>query len=232
MPDIKYEELLDVADTAQYWYDGQRDPVYALVSSVFAGHDVPLNIAEDALYNLEKDYKTARGNKLFKPEDVEKLGEACSELEFKINETRSYAAKMPNPRRPPEQPAFVPTDPKRFTVGQLLVLEELSGNNIRHSRRYTSPIAVNARRSLEGSGYIRRIHEPPSDWNGWEITYAGKEALIAYRNSRRAIHGLGPAKENPMGMGSSEKVAIGVGAVAGVAALIYYLTRPAAVATT
>ena len=85
---IPYEDLLDVADVAQHWYDGQRDPVYALVSSTFAGHDTPLSIAEDALYNLNKDYR--RSN------DAE-LGEAVGQLEWAILETRSKAARMPNP---------------------------------------------------------------------------------------------------------------------------------------
>ena len=64
---IPYEDLLDVADVAQHWYDGQRDPVYALVSSTFAGHDTPLSIAEDALYNLNKDYRRSNDAESAKP---------------------------------------------------------------------------------------------------------------------------------------------------------------------
>jgi hypothetical protein len=85
---IPNDELWDVAQVAQHWYSGQRDPVYALVSSVMAGHDVPLGIAEDALHNLTKDYRTTQD-----PE----LAEAITSLEWAILEARSRAARMPNP---------------------------------------------------------------------------------------------------------------------------------------
>jgi hypothetical protein len=92
---IRYEDLIDVADVAQHWYAGQGDPVYALVSSVYAGWDVPLPVAEDALTNLERDYRQL---KVRRPEgwrkDYDELGRAIDELQFAINETRAH---VPNP---------------------------------------------------------------------------------------------------------------------------------------
>lgn len=38
-------------------------------------------------------------------------------------------------------------------------------------------------------------------------------------------------KENPLRMNKNEKIAIGVGVAAGLAAMIYYVTRPVAAAT-
>ena len=47
-----------------------------------------------------------------------------------------------------------------------------------------------------------------------------------YRKTR--FSGEQTMEQNPMAMGQSEKIAIAVGLTAGVAALVYYLTRPAA----
>ena len=86
---LRYENLLDVADVAKDWYSGQGDPVYALVSSVYAGRDVPLSIADGALSNLERDYNALKKRK---PagwrDDGARLQGAISELEFQIMEAR------------------------------------------------------------------------------------------------------------------------------------------------
>ena len=98
MTAIRYEDLIDVADAAKDWYAGQRDPVYALVSSVYAGRDVPLSIAEDALFNLERDYRALREDK---PagwrQEAARLQGAIAELEYQINTARTHAGMQPNP---------------------------------------------------------------------------------------------------------------------------------------
>jgi hypothetical protein len=97
---IKAEDLLDVADEAQHWYAAQGDPVYALVSSVYAGQDVPLDVAEDALRNLERDYRKAKKRlsaDAQRDHDLYKLEEAIYELRLLINEVRTHAARLPNP---------------------------------------------------------------------------------------------------------------------------------------
>jgi hypothetical protein len=96
---IKYDELLDVADEAKNWYAGQGDPIYALVSSVYAGRDVPLQVAEDALRNLEIEYGRAKHS-----EDREALGDAIFELDFKIHEVRMRARSLPNPLKRKRNP--------------------------------------------------------------------------------------------------------------------------------
>jgi hypothetical protein len=94
MTTIPYEDLIDVADVAKDWYVGQGDPVYALVSLVYAGRDVPLGIADDALRHLHSDYRKLKDKDSV---DAERLLEAMSFLDWQIQETRRAAARKPNP---------------------------------------------------------------------------------------------------------------------------------------
>jgi hypothetical protein len=98
MTAIRYEDLVGVADTAKDWYAGQGDPIYALVSSVYAGRDVPLGIAEDALGNLERDLRALQEDK---PQgwraDARKLSVAITQLESEIIAARRQADLQPNP---------------------------------------------------------------------------------------------------------------------------------------
>lgn len=217
MTALRYEDLLDVADVAQHWYAGQGDPVYALVSSVYAGHDVPLSIAEDALSNLERDHRQL---KVRRPEgwrkDYDELGRAIDELQFAIHETRSQAALLPNPVHLPVT-----------HLGTLMHIQHPSTSTMLR-REYHAPIYVKARHALQAAGYIE--YKPRSDlpigvqgWSAWRITPAGQQALADYRAQRRRA-----ALQNPLAMGDSEKIAICFGLAAGLGALLYYaLATPA-----
>lgn len=95
---IPYEDLIDVVVVTKHWYAGQGDPIYALTSSVMAGKDVPIFVAEAAMANLERAAsEVARSRRPGWERDVQRLGMAISDLEYRIYEARERAKALPNP---------------------------------------------------------------------------------------------------------------------------------------
>jgi len=64
------------------WHASMGDPIYALSSSLYAGHDVPAEIAEDALYNLEQDWRRIKSEG--KEDEYQELAGLIDELSYWI----------------------------------------------------------------------------------------------------------------------------------------------------
>jgi len=96
---IPYEDLIDVVVVTQHWHVGQGDPIYALTSSVMSGKNVPIGVAERAVANLERAAEeVSRARPPGWERDVQRLGMAISDLEYRIYEARERAKVLPNPR--------------------------------------------------------------------------------------------------------------------------------------
>ena len=207
MTSLRYEDLLEVADVGKDWYAGQGDPVYALVSSVYAGHDVPITVAEEALSNLERDYDRLR---LRQPEgwrvERQRLRQAIDELQFHISEARAEAARKPNPRM---------TTGRRRTLPKM----QVAGLPwVRQGPRYWT--ARNYYIRLEGVGYHVGFYDGRSRkslGSYWELEPA---------KERAALHADAP-RANPLSETWTAALVL-----LGVAGLVYIGTRPSAAGAT
>jgi hypothetical protein len=63
-----------VIENISQWHSSQGDPIYAVGSSWFAGHDVPMNIVEDAYGSFETMHQQAdQGKHGWGPKEVKEI---------------------------------------------------------------------------------------------------------------------------------------------------------------